>query len=345
MIHEPELSIVMATYNRSVTLQRTLRHLNEQTLEPDRFELIVVDDASPDDTANVVKKLESSCRFRITFLRNKENKGPGYTQNRGIEQAVAPLLMIMTDDVWMAPNALQSHIRYHEQYSDVADAALGQVIQSPELNQTALLRNWDPFRFWQLEPMQMLPFYMFWACHVSCKREFMKEFGMFKEHRGRGGPVAFEDLEVGYRLGKHGMRLRYLDSAVAEHYHEYSMDGAEQRWYERGLNFDQLREHVPDPVLVVYFHVLNHRTIRDYARCLREPNPFRGKEKKLSWHLFRHGVQSLVLNRVTRKLFWKPFLIGAEKSALIESLATRHVYRAYFYSHFLRGVRDSYSRF
>jgi len=340
-----ELSIVMATYNRADTLKRTLDYLARQDIEPDRFELIIVDDASPDNTPEVVAGLIPELPYRVTFLRNETNRGPGYTQNRGIHEAVAPILMIMTDDVFMTPGALRAHMDFHHKNPGEEFAALGQVQQSTELDNSALMRNWDPFRFWLLEGVEDLPSYMFWACNVSCKRSFMEQHGMFKEHAGRGGPVAFEDLEVGYRLGLNGMKLHYLSQALAYHYHFYTIEQAEQRWYERGLNFGELREHVPDPVLTVYFHVLNARTFREYIGVLRGDNPFHGKERKISWHLIRHGIRMLVLNRITAALVWKPLLYGAEKSRALEKLVNRGMYRAYFYYRFLHGVSDAQRRY
>ncbi len=337
-----ELSIVMATYNREETIVKTLDHLAKQDIDFSRFELIIVDDASPDNTPEVVAQLTPKMPYKITFLRNNENKGPGYTQNRGIREAQSPLLMIMTDDVFMSPEAIGQHIQFHRNHPGLEHAALGKVLQSPELRNSALMRKWDPFRFWLLDGSDELPFYMFWACNVSCKREFMVEHGLFKEHSGRGGPVAFEDLEVGYRLSQNGMNLHYLAGAMAEHYHEYTVEQAIQRWYERGLNFDEFRQFVPAPELVVYFHVLNRKTYRDYSRVLKMDNTFEGKEGNIIWHLFRTFIQRMILNDVTAKFVWGPLINRAEKSRFIEGLMNRQIYRAYFYYHFLRGVNDAY---
>lgn len=340
-----ELSIVMATYNRADTLPVTLDHLAKQDIDGSRYELIIVDDASPDRTAEVVAELAPQLPFKVRFLRNDDNRGPGYTQNRGIREASAPLLLIMTDDVFMAPSALRQHIDFHRIHPEPYRAALGKVAQSPALRDTALMRNWDPFRFWLLDGVDQLPFYMFWACNVSCKLEFMQQFGMFRDHKGRGGCVAFEDLEVGYRLSNHGMQLHYLPQALGEHYHFYTMEEAEHRWYMRGLNFDEFCRYVPDPLMPVYFHVLNGQTFSEYLGALKGPNPFRGRERYIAWHVVRHLLRMLILNRWTVAALWKPLLKGAEKSKILESLTNRHVYRAYFYYHFLRGVGDASNAF
>ena len=341
-----DLTLVIPCYREGTHIEHSfpelLSALHRSRLD---FEVLFIDDCSPDDTASVVAELAPHMRFPVRFLRNECNSGPGYTQNRAIELARASVLLIMTDDVFMRPGALRAHLDYHRRYPEPEAAALGKVIQSPELRDTALMRNWDPFRFWLLESGQELPYYMFWACNVSCKTEFMREHGMFREHRGRAGAVAFEDLEVGYRLSRRGMALRYLDGAEALHYHPYTIDSGIARWYERGLNLDEFRNFVPDPVLTVYFHVLDRHTFAEYRAVLSGPNSFKGKERSFAWHMFRHLVQTAVLNRLTVALLWRPLIDAAERSPLAERLVNRSVYRAFFYYHFLRGVQDAYARF
>ncbi len=216
---------------------------------------------------------------------------------------------------------------------------LGRTVQSPDLNQSAFLRKWDPFRFDELADLEVLPPWRFGAMNLSFKRDFVMQRGGFLEHRGRGGPACMEDLELGYRLEPHGLRLCYSKEALAFHYHLTTLDVAVLRWYERGINYGEFRKHAPNPELSVYFHVLNFRTLGEYVRVLRGPNSFRGSERSLVWHFVRHFGRMLTLNRVTERLFWQPVFNLAERSTWVESLMTAKMYRAYLYYHFLRGVR------
>ena len=47
----PVLSVVIPTYGKADTLPRVVRHLESQTLPREQFEVVVIDDGSPDDTA------------------------------------------------------------------------------------------------------------------------------------------------------------------------------------------------------------------------------------------------------------------------------------------------------
>ncbi len=75
------VSVVIPTYNRIDSLQRLLESLNHQTLSPDQYEVIVVDDGSayaPDVITN------TSFRFALTYLR-QENQGATVARNYGAQ--------------------------------------------------------------------------------------------------------------------------------------------------------------------------------------------------------------------------------------------------------------------
>jgi glycosyltransferase involved in cell wall biosynthesis len=101
----PRVSIVIPTHNRGRLLGRSLRSLLAQT-EP-RFEIIVVDDASTDDTAAVVRSLSDA---RIRYQRLERNCGPGGARNAGVRAASGELLAFQdSDDEWM-PDKLERQL-------------------------------------------------------------------------------------------------------------------------------------------------------------------------------------------------------------------------------------------
>lgn len=335
----PQISVVLSTYKRAETLRRTLDHLARQDLSPEEFEVLVVDDGSPDNTSAVVAELALKLPFDLIYIRH-ENQGPGYTQNRGIEKARASVVLLLADDIFLEPGSLRTHLEQHLVHPQLPVAVLGKVVQSPDLTQTVFLRNWDPFRFRELEDLEELPAYRFFAMNISVKRDFLLGNGMYLEHRGRGGASCMEDLELGVRLKKHGLRLLYSKAALASHYHVFTLDQAISRWYERGLNYGEFRRHAQMPELTVYFHVLDRHTVREYFSVLRGPNAFRGSERSIAWHVVRHAGRMITLNAITARWFWRPLFDLAEKHPGLATLVRPKMYRAFLYYHFLRGVRD-----
>lgn len=339
-----KLSVVLATYNRAETLRRTLDHLAKQNLDRTLFEVIVIDDGSPDNTRAVIERFAATSPFSLTCLGHA-NRGPGYTQNRGIRQAKGAVLLLIADDIWLDRGALRAHLEYHERHPEPEVALLGQVMQSPELAQSAFLRNWDPWGLADLRGATELPFTMFWACNISVKRDFLLRHGMFQETSGPAGHHAHHDTELGYRLHQRGLRIYYSESAFGYHYHPATFEQTLRQWYERGLNWTHFRKQVPAPETLVLGRVLTLRTFREFVRALRGPNRFPPSERALWRHVLRTVLRNLAFNRSTVPVIWNPLLAHAETTPWLERLVNRRIYRALMHYHFERGIHEGERRF
>lgn len=97
----PLFSVVVPTYNRSQRLQRALGSIAAQTLQD--YEVIVVDDASTDQTPTLLAALESE---RLRALRNEQNRGVSGSRNRGCAAARGELVVFLDDDDQLRPEAL-----------------------------------------------------------------------------------------------------------------------------------------------------------------------------------------------------------------------------------------------
>src|SRR5579859_7300975 len=120
----------------------------------------------------------------------------------------------MADDIFMSRQTLRTHLEAHGAHPEPQVAVLGKVIQSPGLNQTVFLRKWESFRFADFEGLVEVPYYRFWACNISLKREFLLQHGLFREPMGRAGPAAHEDPELGCRLHRAGLRIFFAQQAL-----------------------------------------------------------------------------------------------------------------------------------
>lgn len=79
------------------------------------FEWMIVDDGSTDDTAQVVKELQESSDFKIRYIY-KRNGGKHTALNVGVENVESKLTFIVDSDDWLKPNAIETVLRYHENY-------------------------------------------------------------------------------------------------------------------------------------------------------------------------------------------------------------------------------------
>ncbi|MEZ3435956.1 MAG: glycosyltransferase family 2 protein [Lachnospiraceae bacterium] len=90
------ISIIIPTFNRGYIIDNAIQSIIEQTIA--NWELVIVDDASTDDTKDIVKKFADP---RIIYIRNKENMGANYSRNRGAAIAKGRYLAFLdSDNVW-----------------------------------------------------------------------------------------------------------------------------------------------------------------------------------------------------------------------------------------------------
>ena len=91
-------SVVIPVYNGATVITRCLDALADQTLTPDRYELLVVDDGSTDATAAVVERWRLAHPRICLALLQQANAGPAAARNRGAEHANAPLIFFTDAD-------------------------------------------------------------------------------------------------------------------------------------------------------------------------------------------------------------------------------------------------------
>ena len=72
----PKLTVIITTYNRANLLKDAIKSVLSQSFQD--FELIVVDDCSPDNTEEAIKKFQDK---RIFYLRHGENRGDAAAKN------------------------------------------------------------------------------------------------------------------------------------------------------------------------------------------------------------------------------------------------------------------------
>ncbi|MBE9004344.1 glycosyltransferase family 2 protein [Fortiea sp. LEGE XX443] len=114
----PSVTVVIPTFNRSHLLPRAIYSILAQTFSD--FELIIVDDGSTDNTAEVVKGFTDP---RIIFLPLDKNYGGSYARNQGIKAACTELIAFLdSDDEWL-PEKLELQIA-RLQASDDPQAAV-----------------------------------------------------------------------------------------------------------------------------------------------------------------------------------------------------------------------------
>ena len=101
-----DASIVIATYNRAVSLKRTLTSLERMEVSPEiTWEVIVVDNNSKDGTKRAVEDFNEDSKLKVKYIFEKE-QGKSYALNSGSKAANGEFLVYTDDDIVVHPNWL-----------------------------------------------------------------------------------------------------------------------------------------------------------------------------------------------------------------------------------------------
>lgn len=104
----PLVTVVIPCYNGAKVVGRCLSALERQTYTP--LEVLLIDDASTDGTADAVAKYPF-----VKLLRNETNRGVSYARNRGVEEAKGKYLHFLDVDDEVSSNFYEEMVRYAEE--------------------------------------------------------------------------------------------------------------------------------------------------------------------------------------------------------------------------------------
>ena len=140
MSSSPSVSVLVTVYNREAYLKATLRSILNSTYED--FELIVVDDCSKDQSADIARQVAAEDQ-RIRFVQNEANLGDYGNRMKAASLANAPLLKYVDSDDLIYSHTLQVMVSAMESHPD---AAVGLSHSMPE--------DQEPYP-WQLNPQDV----------------------------------------------------------------------------------------------------------------------------------------------------------------------------------------------
>lgn len=213
-------SIIICTHNRASDLQKTLPKLAELDYAADEFEVIVVDNASIDNTPEVVNRAQDT----ITNLRSarEERVGLSHARNKGIAVARGEFIAFIDDDAWPDKDWLK---KLEEVFEDPGVACAGGMVK-PSWQK---LRGWPQwlherhigfFTVIEYRDYRELHYPDYPAgTNVAFRRKIFNELGSFNTSLGRAGDclLSGEETDLCLRLEQAGYTIKYTPDAVVHH--------------------------------------------------------------------------------------------------------------------------------
>jgi glycosyltransferase involved in cell wall biosynthesis len=206
---EPEISVVIPTHGRPGLLPGLFERLRAQTMAPERFEVVVVNDCSPDDTSEVLGVLAAAAPFHVEVTRTLAQGGPAVARNVGWRSARAPLVAFIDDDVTPVPGWLEAAVTA---FGTQRKAGVMQGTTRVPPENEAVRARWGPPDWDHYHSIEG-PTAYFQGCNIFFRREVLEKTGGFDEDIGWWG----EDTAAGWKALEAGWERGFCADAMVFH--------------------------------------------------------------------------------------------------------------------------------
>lgn len=212
------VTVVITTFRRWPVLIRTLEALRAQTW--DDYDVVVVDDGSADETW---ESLQAWQRDRAGAMRlqvyTQTNTGQGIARNHALNHARGELILFIGDDTIPEPDFIEQHVVKHRE-TGMPCAVVGYTQWDREgMKVTPLLEyvneGGHQFGYRYMRDGSDVPYTCFYTSNVSLPREILGTQPFDPNFRTYG----WEDIDLGLRLSRRGLRLIYNAQARVHHCH------------------------------------------------------------------------------------------------------------------------------
>jgi len=178
MEEKPKVSVIIPTFNRAKLLSQSIKSVLDQSYQD--FEIIVVDDASTDNTEKIVEGFD---KRKVKYIRHKKNKGGAVARNTGIKAARGEYIAFQdSDDKWL-PDKLEKQMEIFKNLS-------------PEVGIVYTGLWWILKRNFVAAPT------------ILVRKKCLEKIGMFNERLPR-----LQDWELAINLSRYYM-FKYVDEPL-----------------------------------------------------------------------------------------------------------------------------------
>jgi cellulose synthase/poly-beta-1,6-N-acetylglucosamine synthase-like glycosyltransferase len=291
-LETPQLSVIIPAHNAGETIVQVLETLLSGT--GDRVEIIVVDDASTDDTASLVQ------RFPVTLISRPQCGGPSAARNQGVEVAQGEILVFIDADVQVRSDTLERIRAYLAGHPETA-AVFGSYDTAPA--GFGFISRFRNLMHHFVHQQGRLEASTFWCGCGAVRRRAYQDVGGLSEALAR---PSIEDIEFGARLHHAGHRIHLLKEIQVTHLKQWGL-------------WQMMRTDVRDRAIPWTMLLLE-------GRCRSDELNLQGR------HRVSAAMVILGLAALAAAIFIHPiFLLGVAGSALVFHLVNRDLLR--FFNH------------
>jgi glycosyltransferase involved in cell wall biosynthesis len=245
------LSVIIPTHRRCDILRQTLECLRKQTFKD--FEAVVVSDGPDEKAAEMIQNL--SWPFELQYFAIPKSQ-QGVARNRAVEKARGRYCLLIGDDIFLAEDACEVHLRAHEKATTyhlppTTYAVLGFTTWDPALKITPAMRWMErsgvQFGYPRIQQYardfipRPVQHWFTYTSHLSLPTYLLRHHP-FREDVALYG---WEDIEWGKRLAEAGVPLFYDPDARAYHHHVFTDEEVWERSRQLGFSAGEMERLVP----------------------------------------------------------------------------------------------------
>ncbi len=211
----PFVSVMVPAHNEAVVIEKTVKSLLNLSYPKDRYEIIVINDNSSDNSAEILKRIQDNNKDRNLIVINTDSvnggKGKSNSLNIGFEKSRGELLAIYDADNTPEKNALKYLVQ-----TILEDDKLGAVIgkfrcRNKNVNLLTKFINIETLTFqwmaqagrWQLFNLCTIP-----GTNFVIRRSIIEGMG------GWDTKAVTEDTEISFRMYRMGYKIKFMPKAI-----------------------------------------------------------------------------------------------------------------------------------
>lgn len=307
----PLISVIIPAYNSADHIARTIQSVQVQTEQ--RFEIVIVDDASSDNTVEVIRSFSDE---KIHLHINERNRGVSYGRNHAIKMARGEWIALLDSDDWYAPERLEKMLQSANQFgADVIADDLYLVPANSDARASRALNgaHYEMGRLFSKKLRMSLPRQLTAAEFLHdnmpdpnrvslglvkplIRREFLTRHGIFYDE----DVTLCEDTVLYLACIAHGARFMF----IAEPYYYY------QKCREGSIisNFDPM-------AATIYKYQINCRLLREYGASDPEIKDalllrHRALEKLMAYYRLKLLAQKGSMADIWKEVSHSPAVVG-----------------------------------
>ena len=240
------VSVIIPVRNRPDDIDVCLQSLKELDYPDDKLEIIVVDDASTDQTPDVV------CRYPVRLIGLKQHKQASYCRNLAARHARGDILAFIDSDCLAGSAWLRELV---PAFKDAHLGACGGVVDN-YFNENGLdryekVKSSLNVSSWFRRSQKDDPFFYLPACNLLARRPLFLELGGFNEEL-----VVGEDVDFCWRIRKRGYQIEYRPQGRVYHKHRNRVFSFCRRRFEYGTSEPLLNKLHPEKIKEICFPLL-----------------------------------------------------------------------------------------